>query len=96
MYAACRCDYGVRHALVVAHALHELADAGAGGLDPPHIGGEVRKVFPVCLVEVEEDLGLLQQLPPPGLLLGRAFDRRAGVISGVSRRPQQGGLVEHI
>ena len=63
-------DDGLRHPPVVSHAFDELTDPRAGGLNPSHVGREIREVLPVGEVEIEEYVGLSQELPPPLFLLG--------------------------
>ena len=59
----------LRHAHVVAHALDELADTGAGRLNPAHVRRQLGQVLAVGEVEIEENIGRGQQLAPAGLLL---------------------------
>ena len=83
---------GVRHGGVVAHALDELADARAGGLEPAQARRERGQLGATHVVEVEEHVGARQVVAPALLLLLRERARRADVVAGVARRGQQLGL----
>ena len=82
------------HAHVIAHALDKLADAGAGRLHPAHVGGNIRQVFPVRMVKIEENVRRRQQLTPALLLFCAARYRRARVVGRIARRAQQVGFVD--
>ncbi len=82
---------GHQHFGPEAEALHELADAGAGLLNPAELprGGELLDVSR----HVPHDLGSRQRLKPSLLLLVRALERRADVVADVADRRQQVRLV---
>ena len=80
---------------VIAVALHELADAGAGGLYPLEPGRQFGQVFAVRMIEVEEDFRFPQQRPPFRFFFLAAFTRRS-VISLEARRADKIGPVDDI
>ena len=96
MHPARRRKNRVGHAHVIPHALDKLADARARRLHPAHVGRNLGQILPVCLVEVEEDVRLCQQLTPARLLLGAARQGRARVVGRIPRRPQQLGFVDDL
>ncbi len=85
----------VGHALRVSKALHELPDARARRLDPPHPGCEVGQVFFVGRIEVEEDGGLAEELAPPRLSDLATVDVDVRVVGGVARGREKVRFVEH-
>ena len=60
---------------------------------PEHVA-MLREVVLVGAVEVEEDVGLTQQVSPAGLLFGGARERATDVIGGIARRRHEVRLVE--
>jgi hypothetical protein len=81
---------------VIAATLDELADAGARRLNPKKIGCEDRQILMMRGVEIEEDVRLIEVTAPAGFLLLSAFEELPFVVGGISRPPQQVGLVDDV
>jgi hypothetical protein len=75
---------------------HQLADSGAGGLNPTHRGHPLRKILEVSPVEVEQDLGVSEQRHPKLLVVLWALERVPHVVSRKTRTRKQVGLVNDL
>ncbi len=75
---------------------NQLADPGAGELDPPHVGGELGELVLVRAIEVEEDAGSGEELAPHALVRTAPPQLRAYVVARVPGAGQQVGLVDDL
>ena len=91
-----RREHRCGHSLRISMSGHELADAGAGRLDPPKRGRELGQVLQVSSVEIEQHLRLGEQRHPTPLVPLRTLERMPDMVRCIAGRRKQARLVHDL